>query len=67
MKKLQQVSSDDHQMSLVGWVSWVVRYPEGGGWDISGPMSRGVTLPCDLSHDACDVTYPRLLWIHTYL
>ena len=67
------VSSDDHQMSVVG-VSWVVRYLEGGGWDISGLMSKGVThhviypmmhvmlptpVPCGHTH-ACE-TVPTYL------
>ena len=47
MNKFEQVSSDDHQMSVAGG-----RY--------TGPMSGGGgTLPCDLSHDAFDLTYPR--------
>ena len=46
MNKLEQVSSDHHQMSLTGVVP--------------GLMSRGGggTLPCDLFHDAFDVIYP---------
>ena len=47
MNKFEQVSSDDHQMSVAGG-----RY--------TGLMSGGGgTLPCDLSHDAFDHTYPR--------
>ena len=42
--KFQQVSSDDHQMSVVG-----------GGY--TGPvLGGGGTLPCNLSNDAFDVT-----------
>ena len=45
MNNFEQVSSDDHQMSLTrGW--WVC---PGGGY----------ALPCDLSSDACDVTLPH--------
>ena len=47
MNKLEQVSSDHHQMSLAGVVL--------------GLMLGGGTLPCDLFHDAFDVIYP-LLW-----
>ena len=50
----------------VGYV-WGVGYVRGSGY-----VQRGYPLPCDLSHDACDVTYPhpnmnrtdRLLWKH---
>ena len=44
MNKFEQVSSDHHQMSLLG--------------DKSPGVNGGVPLPCDLSHDAFDVTYP---------
>ena len=45
INKFEQVSSDRHQMSLAEGMS-------------PGLMSRGEegTLPCDLSHDAFDVT-----------
>ena len=54
----KQVSSDHHQMSLAG-EGGVAEEEEGWGWS-SGLMSggRGVTLPCDISHDAFDVTSP---------
>ena len=49
VNKFEQVSSDYHQMSLArGWVC------PGVG------ISPGVPLPCNLSYDACDVTYPYL-------
>ena len=60
--KFEQVSSDDHQMSVAGvgmakGRGWVC--PEGGGVGVEVGMSReGYPLPCDLSHDAYDVTYP---------
>ena len=52
LNKFENVSSDHHQMSL--------------GWGSPGLMCRGIphlacpgdTLPCDLSDDAFDVTYP---------
>ena len=47
MNKFEQVSSDDHQMSVAGGVS-----------QVPGPEQWG-TLPCDLFHDACDVPIPR--------
>ena len=53
MNKFEHVSSDDHQMSVrkrVGPPGLMSR--EGGR--SPGLMGRG-TLPCDLSHNACDV------------
>ena len=52
LNKFENVSSDHHQRSL--------------GWGSPGLMCRGIphltcsgdTLPCDLSDDAFDVTYP---------
>ena len=44
MNKFEQVSNVDHQMSVARGV--------GARSDVGG------TLPCDLSHDAFDVTYP---------
>ena len=44
VNKFEHVSNDDHQMSVAG-----VGYP--GKYDILGGI-----LPCDLSHDACNVT-----------
>ena len=44
VNNFEQVSSDDHQMSVAGR-----EYPRS--------LVRGCTIPCDLSHDACDVTY----------
>ena len=56
VNKFEQVSSDDHQMSVVrvgrGWVC-----PAEGGWGRGGGEGEGRTPPCGLSHDACDVTY----------
>ena len=68
VNKFEQVSSDDHQMSVAG------RDPQIGclGWGEGSPglMSGGRgTLPCALSNDACDVgqtdacesdTFPQL-------
>ena len=65
VNKVEQVSSDDHQMSV-----------ETGGRVVQRGMSGevyvpGRGLPCDLSHDTFDVTYPtlnrmtdRCLWKH---
>ena len=51
VNKFEQVSSDDHQMSVAG---------EDGGRS-PRMMWGGVTLPCDLPHDAYDVpTTPSL-------
>ena len=48
MNKFEQISSDHHQMSLVGI-----------GLQVSCPgTGEGDTLPCNLSYDAFDVTYP---------
>ena len=48
VNKFEQVSNNDHQMSVAG-----------GGARSPGMMSRWWgTLPCDLSHDACDVLPP---------
>ena len=53
MNKFEQFSSDDHQMSVAE--GGYPRSHVGGGWmGIPGLMS----LPCALSHDTCDVTYP---------
>ena len=49
--KFEHVSSDHHQMSLVGKSTSLMSGKEGS------------TLPCDLSHDAFDVTYSPLLQI----
>ena len=54
VNKFEQVSSDDHQMSVAG------RDPQIGclGWGEGSPslMSGGRGyLPCDLSTDVCDV------------
>ena len=67
MNKFDWVSSDNYQMSVAeGWVSQVP-FPGGGCFpekisNVSGVFPSvegwgGGTLPCDLSHDACDVTY----------
>ena len=72
MNKFEQVSSDDYQMLLVGvGMSRGREYVQGfacqervcPGVGVFGSRwvcwGRGrVALPCDLSHDACDVTYP---------
>ena len=48
MNKFEQISSDHHQMSLVG-----------KGLQVSCPgTGEGDTLPGNLSYDAFDVTYP---------
>ena len=47
--KFEQVSSDHHQISVVGGMSPVMTircHWQGGG------------VVCDLSHDACDVSTP---------
>ena len=44
MNKFEQLSSDDHLMSVVAG-------------SILGPLSGVCTLPCVLSHDACDVAF----------
>ena len=49
MHKFEEVSSNDHQMSVAGGAI---------GYPMSYVQGRGVYLPCDLSHDECDVTYP---------
>ena len=46
VNKFEKVSNVDHQMSVARGV--------GARSDVGG------TLPCDLSHDAFDVTYPLL-------
>ena len=64
VNKFEQVSSDDHQMSLAGGEAFQVPCAEGGvqgggdGRGIPGPMSGGCTIPCGLFHNACDFTYP---------
>ena len=58
VNKFEQVSSDDHQMSLAREVGYIQR--EGGVClEAGGRVCPGeVPLPWDLSHGACDVTYP---------
>ena len=51
MNKFEQVSSDDNHMSQAG-------YAQSRRVCLEGRVCWRDTLPCDLSHDACDVTYP---------
>ena len=61
--KFEQVSSDDHKLgcSQGAYLRGVGMSRE--GWvcaeeDVSGKVCpEGVSLPCDLSHNTCDVTY----------
>ena len=66
MYKFEEVSGDDHQMSVAGGrsqVSCLERVgPRSGvngrGVDSRSDVWRGGTLTCDLSHDACDAPTP---------
>ena len=63
VNKFEQVSNDGHQMSLAGVdMSRVGGYvPRGVGVCMGYPSKGSVKgwgpLQCDLSHNACDVTY----------
>ena len=73
MNKFEQVFSDHHQISLGrGYLGLMSRGLVEGvpRFDVQGVRARGCpglmsmgegTLPCGLSHDTFDVTYP-LLW-----
>ena len=55
VNKFEQVSSDDHQMSVAGRDPQIGCLGLGGrGPQVWCPGEEG-TLPCDLSNDACDV------------
>ena len=56
VNKFEQVSSDDHQMSVAEGRGYPGSYV-GGGYPGSDVQIGGF-LPCDLSHDARDVAYP---------
>ena len=60
VNKFQQVSNDDHQMSDGGRSPVVMSSEGGGGIRFPGLMLFDLEeyLPCDLSHDACDVPTP---------
>ena len=73
MNKPEQFSSDDHLMSLAGvsiskgvgmykgWVCTRGGYVHGGIPEWVGcvcPVQRGYSLPCEISHDVCNVTSP---------
>ena len=70
VNKSEQVSSDDHQMSVagVGPLQWWAPDVNSRGYPRSNVQGEGGTLLCDLLHDACDVTAPqqndRHLWKH---
>ena len=64
MSKFEEVCSDQHQMSLArgfpgltsrGYPTW----PFLGGGMLLDLFWGWSTLPCDLSHDAFDDTYPN--------
>ena len=58
-------SGDSRSSSEQVWTGlrwWPPDVSSREGMSILGPMSMGYPLPCDLSHDTCDVTYLPLLW-----
>ena len=61
VNKFEQVSSDDHQMSVagVGPLQWWAPDVNSRGYPRSDVQGEGGTLLCDLLHDACDVTAPN--------
>ena len=59
VNKFEQVSSDDHQMSLAGGNGLE-------GWWVCPGVGVGYPLPCDLSHDVCDVIFPVSGQTHAY-
>ena len=57
VNKFEQASSDDYLMSVAGGEGLGPQVWRWGGDRSPGLMSRKRdTLPCDLSHDACDIT-----------
>ena len=53
MNKFEHVSSDHHQMSLLGYPGLM-----SGGYTLPDLCGGEGTPPCDLSQGAFDVTYP---------
>ena len=79
MNKFEHVFNDHHQMSLAWgggfpnehvWKSLQWSSQDGGSqfwWIGLRSDVHGGTLPCDLSHDGFDVTYPLLPWTEKQL
>ena len=65
MKKFEQVSSDEHNLSVAGGrcrCPCLMSRGRGVGAQVRSPGEAGKgTIPCDLSHDAYDVPTPYTL------